>query len=376
MKVLSIGTDRKLFEEGSNVVARSLQYAARMEELHIIVFTKKGQFKDTKIGNNLFLYPTNSRSRWTYISDAVRIGRGLLSTWDKTKTVVSVQDPFETGLVGKELSQAFGVPLQVQVHTDFLSPYFKKSFLNRVRVFISKRIIPYARGIRTVSEVISDSIRKQFPHLTASLSVLPIRVDVETLFTATAEKNIRDVYSDFKFIVFMASRLEQEKRVDVALQVMKEVVSVFPQAGLIIAGDGKERGNLERKARSLGIWKNVAFVGWQNDLISYYKAADAFLLTSEYEGYGMTLIEAGASGCPVVTTSVGLAKTSLFIDGENSFVCPVGDVRCLADSVLKLVHSNPTSELFKQKMQASIRGIEVSSEEYSRQYVALLESLL
>jgi glycosyltransferase involved in cell wall biosynthesis len=57
-------------------------------------------------------------------------------------------------------------------------------------------------------------------------------------------------------------------------------------------------------------------------------------LTSEYEGYGMTLIEALAASCPIVTTKVGIAKTDLFKDGVNSFVCPVGDVDCLSKKII------------------------------------------
>lgn len=126
----------------------------------------------------------------------------------------------------------------------------------------------------------------------------------------------------------------------------------------------------------MGLEKNVVFVGWKNDLISYFKTADMYLLTSEYEGYGMTLIEAGASGCPIVTTKVGIAKTDLFKNGQNSMVCEVGDYRCISEKILELIHDNSKRELFKRSMISDIQKDFISKDEYVSKYVRLLENLI
>ncbi len=118
------------------------------------------------------------------------------------------------------------------------------------------------------------------------------------------------------------------------------------------------------------------FVGWQNDLVSLFKTADMYLLTSAYEGYGMSLIEAGASGCPIVTTNVGIAKTSLFKNGENCFICPVDDVSKISDAISKMIHNNGIREVFKHKMRENIRSFSLSNEDYTTKYVSLLSGLL
>ena len=148
--------------------------------------------------------------------------------------------------------------------------------------------------------------------------------------------------------------------------------------GLTISGQGPEQSNINDLAEELSIASNLKIRGWQDPdiLIDHYKLSDVFLLTSEYEGYGMTLIEAAAAGCPIVTTEVGIAKTNLFKNGENSFVCPVGDVDCLADSVIELLSHPEKRELFKRQMQASIKAMSISREQYVAQYIGLLESLL
>ena len=78
LKVLMIGSDRKLFEEGSAVVERIKGYGALVEELHIIVFALKSLgFTDKRIAPNVWIYPTNSFSRWLYIYDAASLGKKI-----------------------------------------------------------------------------------------------------------------------------------------------------------------------------------------------------------------------------------------------------------------------------------------------------------
>src|SRR4051812_29465535 len=102
MKVLTIGTDRKLFENDSTVLLRALEYASKMEESHIIVFSLKNQNFQYKTTNNLHIYPTNSKSRLDYVFDAIKIGKKITkeNNFIFGQSVISAQDPFETGLVG------------------------------------------------------------------------------------------------------------------------------------------------------------------------------------------------------------------------------------------------------------------------------------
>lgn len=370
MKVLSISTDRKIFDEVSPVLGRSLQYASKMQELHIVVFSNKSLKLEKKQIGNLFIYPTNSSSKLFYIFDAIKIGKEIIkkNEFDINSSVITCQDAFETGLVGVSLKKSFHFPLQIQVHTDFLSKYFRNSLLNKIRVIISKFTIPKADGIRVVSSVIQDSILEKFSNVKADIKVLPIFVDVNEYFFGN--KAI-----DSGLNILLVSRLEEEKRIDVALSVLKEVVSKFPDLKINIAGDGRMRKELEALKNKLGL-NNVAFLGWRNDVSKLFSEANIYLLTSEYEGYGMTLMQAGLSGATIVTTNVGLAKTELFKDGVNSYVCPVGDVECLSKKLSDLITNEEKRKSFANNMHDNIKSISISREDYVNKYITLQESLL
>lgn len=376
MKVTSISTDRNLFDQDSNVFDRLLDYSKKMEELHVVVFTlKRERHKSLKV-NNLYIYPTDSLSRWFYVIDTLRLSNEVINNnnFKKGQSVITTQDPFQTGFVGVRLSKKFNFPLQIQVHTDFLDKYFKTSFFNIVRRIIASFVIPRAQGLRVVSQNISDSIIRNYPNLKIVPEVLPIFVDIEKIL----KYNVSTVplFSQFKSVILMASRLSPEKKIDQAISLFKRIIAKFPDIGLVIVGSGPLRKNLEQQVQKFGLLKNVVFVGWQNDLTPFYNQADIFLLTSEYEGYGMTLVEAGVVGLPIVTTNVGLAKTNLFKNSENSFVCRVGDVDCLSKAIINLIENPEKRKLFKERMQDSIKSVAISREQYVSNYVTLLESLL
>lgn len=348
-KVISISTDRNIFKEDSAVRVRQAEYGALFEELHIIVFTKTSAYlpKKVQIAPNTWVYGTHSVAKLFHISRAEKIAGSIIvdRKMSSGNSVVTVQDPFETGLVGARLKKKFGLPLHVQIHTDFLSPHFSRQFfLNSFRVRMAKKLLPQADAVRVVSKKIADSLSvsaevKLKPGIVPT--VLPIFVDINKFENSPATLDLKKKYSQFNFIILTASRLTTEKNIPLALEVFTKLVAIYPQIGLVIVGSGPEEVNLKWAAKQLGVEKSVIFEAWQNDLFSYYKTADLFLLTSNYEGYGLTLVEAVASRCPVVSTDVGIASELFDIaeSSKNGSVCPIGGSECLFKSISQFIQN-------------------------------------
>lgn len=313
MKLLMISKDRKVFDEGSDVRLRTLEYSKLFDELHVVVLAKTPNDKlQEKIGHNLVLYSPHSNNFFFVFLKAWGVVFRLGGKLRKEKDAwVTAQDPFESGFLAFLVSKMFSLKLQLQIHTDFLSPYFKKgSFLNRFRVFLSKRILSSADSIRVVSVRIKDSLSslKALSSKPQTIHTLPVFVDADKIKNQKISFDLRKKYPEFGKIILIASRLTKEKNIFLGLDVFKKILAKQNNVGLIVAGEGPLRGALEKYAEKIGVVKQVRFLGWQKDIISFYKSADLFLSTSFYEGYGMSILEALLSGCPVLSTDVGIAR--------------------------------------------------------------------
>ena len=131
-----------------------------------------------------------------------------------------------------------------------------------------------------------------------------------------------------------AGRLMAAKALDVALAAAAQV----PEADLVLAGDGPDRPELEARAAELGLGARARFLGAQprERVLELFRAADAHVLSSAWENFPHTLVEALAVGTPVVATSVG-GVPEIVTEGENGLLVPPGDPAALAGAVRRLL---------------------------------------
>ncbi len=375
MNVISISTDRKIFEQASPVRARQIQYGGLFDELHIVVFSSRFSHIPAReqIAPNVWVYSTRSLTKLQYIGDAVRIAQTVARerSLSKENTIVSVQDPFETGVVGIRLKKKLGMPLHVQIHTDFLNPYFKKgSIFQAFRVHTGRAVLAQADAVRVVSKRIAESLSKIKLQPGVEPQVLPIFVDIKKIEEATATIDLKKKYPQFNFIILMASRLTPEKNIPFAMDVFKKLHEEYKKIGLVIVGSGPEKHRLVAYARKLGISDSIVFEDWQNDLVSYYKTANMFLATSIFEGYGMTLVEAVASHCPTISSDVGIARDVL-TSTNGTFVCPVGDTACFFNAISQLIENSGLRETISYEAASRLNLVVSANEsEYLEQYKA------
>ena len=341
-------TDRSILSADSDSQKRMLEYGKIFDELHIIVLNQ-GPGAGNRAAGNVFFYPVNIRFKPLYFWRAYQIGKKIIRNrkLDIGNSVITAQDPFETGLVGWLLKIKFRLPLQLQIHTDVFSPYFgRESFKNKLRVLLAKFLLPKADGIRAVSERIKQSLTSNVRGQLSNVSVLPIFVDIEKIRNENIKTDLHKKYPNYDFIILMASRLTMEKNIGMAIEAMREIVKKYPKTLLLVVGEGPESDGLKVQSQKLKVNNNVIFENWTEDLISYYKTADLFLLTSNYEGYGRTVIEAMAAELPVAMADVGLAG-ELLINDLNGRVVPIENSNVLAETILELKENPAKREKFE-----------------------------
>lgn len=325
MRVLVLSTDSTVFQEGSAVARRFRLQAGAVDRLDIIVPHGPGA---------LVAIAGNASARGFGLGKVAGFFRTLLASIRIARPdVVSVQDPFLIGLLGVIIAGLRKSKLNVQVHTDIFDPHFANhSVANRLKLLLARYVLACADSVRVVHANIKSQLEAS--GIRTEITVLPVFVDLEQI-ARVPPINRSQKYPQFKRLILSVARLEAEKGVDDTLRVMKEILKQEPEAGLVILGSGSQKEALASLAQELGIAAQVVFEGYQNPF-PYYRAADAMLVTSHYEGYGMNIIEALASGCPVVSLDVGIA-------GEAGAV--IATLEEMPEAVLKLLRSGARGRL-------------------------------
>jgi len=363
LKVLMISSDRKILEEGSAVSERMKEYGALVEELHIVLLSDaRHGLKDKQLSNNVWVYATHSSINFLRPIDACRLGKKIVfdSKFVRGKSIITVQDPFECGWVGMRIKRKWRIPLEVQLHTDPFSPYFS-GFSNSIRKTIGRIVLRNADSVRAVTE----HLKSQISSLTeAQIRVLPIYVDRKRIEKAGTSFDLHTHYPwhPWRFIMLSVSRLAPEKNLELALAVLALVQKRFPDTGLVIVGSGPEEKVLKLKVKSLKLEGAVEFAGWQDDLSSFYKTADAFIQTSLFEGYGLSLVEAGLSGLPVVTTSVGIALE--LEHNRDAYIYPPSYPELLAQGVTDLIENSQKRENLRTNLKHTLEHKLLSKADY------------
>ena len=157
-------------------------------------------------------------------------------------------------------------------------------------------------------------------------------------------------------VVGNVAHLRSQKGHDVWLKTAARVLESIPNTSFVIVGREKQRGHqeeLETLAARLGISDRVRFVGFRPDPYPYLAAMDVFLMTSEFEGFPIALVEAMAMGRPVVSTDVGGVGEAIG-EEETGLLAAAGDDVALARHVVALLEDAPRREAMA--VQASGRA--------------------
>ncbi|MBN2536772.1 glycosyltransferase [candidate division WOR-3 bacterium] len=146
-------------------------------------------------------------------------------------------------------------------------------------------------------------------------------------------------------VVLGAGRLTYQKDFGNLLRAFRVVLDQVPDCRLAIIGDGPDRPALERLAGELGLAERVDLPGTAANPCPYMKHADLYVLSSRYEGFGMTLVEAMALGTPVVSTDCPCGPAEVLDSGRHGALVPVGDHLALARAMKEaLLHPGPACD--------------------------------
>ena len=221
----------------------------------------------------------------------------------------------------------------------------------RTLPWILRGVYRRADAVVAVSQGVADDLADFAPELADRITAIPNPVDVQAI-TEAARAPTGHPWADVRDVPFLlhVGRLAPQKNVEVTIRAFA-TVSAMRSARLLVLGEGPERPQLEDLTERLGIRSVVDFVGYVDPPYPFMARASALILASRYEGWPNVLVEALASGCPVVATDCPSGPSEILAKGRFGHLVPVDDRDRLAEAIIRTLDDPPGASQLRQRAQ-------------------------
>jgi N-acetyl-alpha-D-glucosaminyl L-malate synthase BshA len=211
-------------------------------------------------------------------------------------------------------------------------------------------------AITAVSNNLRDETYRSFK-IEKEIEVIHNFVDVERFQKKPIDAFRRVIAPDGEFILLHASNFRKVKRVEDVVRIFAAVNKQVPSK-LLFVGDGPERPSAEGLSRDLKICDDIRFVGKQEQMEEILAISDMFLLTSEYESFGLAALEAMAAGVPVISTNAG-GLPEINVPGVTGYLSNVGDIPGMTENALSILGNAETLNQFKSNALEQARKFDI-----------------
>lgn len=189
-----------------------------------------------------------------------------------------------------------------------------------------------------------------------------------------AQWRAREGFSEDEAIFVCVGRFAPQKNHALLLKAFQQGPASHPNARLVLVGEGVLQEQLEQQVKCLRLDRQVHFLGLRSDIPDVLGASDAFVLSSDYEGNPLSVMEAMASGLPIVSTAVG-GVPGLFESGREGILVQPGDVQGLSSAMIFLLE-NPKLRQFLGAAAARRARDQFDVSTMVQAYEALYKSLV
>lgn len=200
-------------------------------------------------------------------------------------------------------------------------------------------------AVTSVSQSLKEDTQRLF-NTKKDITVIPNFIDLDK-YTPTTKNCQRDLLAmpDERVITHI-SNFRSVKRIPDVIHIFNVIQKEIPSK-LMMIGEGPEREKAEQLCTELNIENKVVFLGNSNEVNKILCFSDLFLLPSETESFGLSALEAMASGVPVVSSNSG-GLPEVNINGLSGFLSPVGDIKSMSQNAIHILKNKTDLEVFKK----------------------------
>ncbi len=216
---------------------------------------------------------------------------------------------------------------------------------------LARRTYPRLDRIIALSHGVAGDLARYMPAVEPLITVIHnAGLDDDLMRGATAAIEGPDPGAARPLIV-ACGRLAHQKGYPYLLDAFADVRRTM-NANLWILGEGPDRTAIEQRIAELGLQDSIRLLGFQKNPYPYMAAADVFVLSSLYEGFGNVIVEAMATGCAVVSTDCPHGPNEIITDGVNGLLVPPADARALGGALKRVL----SDAALKERLRGSSRG--------------------
>ena len=253
------------------------------------------------------------------------------------------------GMAGRLVGKLTGVPVVYTEHNKW-ERYHKLTY------YMNKLSFSYQQRVIAVSSEVANSIKTNYSKAKPQIQVVANGVDtVKYARTQPVEYDIRTQLNipATATVIGITCVFRAQKRLGTWLEIAKALHDKQPDTYFIIVGDGPLRDEIHAKAKTLGTDKYVFFAGLQAETRPYFMAMDMFMMSSEFEGLPIALLEAMSMNCvPVCTAAGGIPE--VIKDGVNGLLAPVEQPLQLVDRLSQLMQQPDRVAQMKQAARDTV----------------------
>ncbi len=200
---------------------------------------------------------------------------------------------------------------------------------------ITKFSIEKSDRLTAVSEYLRRETYNAFGCTACDVAVIHNFIDPAVYNRERYPQTLKDQLGESRPLLMHISNFRRVKRVRDVIRIFDRVNREIP-SHLVMVGDGPDRSEAEDEARKLGIDNAVYFLGKLDVVAPLLASADVFLLPTQSESFGLSALEALASGVPVIGTRAG-GLPEVVRNGETGFLCEVGDIEAMSNAALSIL---------------------------------------
>ncbi len=239
-----------------------------------------------------------------------------------------------------------------------LSIALKREKFAFIKGILVRKLYPKADLIVCVSKGVLDDLSSSWGISYLKCRVIYNPVEIDRVQSFTKENASHPWFHEDIPLLIACGRLTAQKNYSMLLRAVALLLKDTP-VRLVILGEGEDRSMLESYSKELKIHSNVAFLGFQSNPFKYLAKASIFVLSSSWEGFGNVILEAMASGAPVISTRCPSGPDEIITNGVDGILVPVGNEKALSDAILKLLSDQELRRRFSTNGRKRVADFKV-----------------